>query len=323
MVKVAVTQQEPIWFDIAGTVEKTCRLIEEAAQNGAVLIAFPEVWIPGYPMWIWFRPVDPDLSTMYIKSSPSYDSPYIEEIRTAAKKHKIAVVLGLSENSGNSLYIGQCIISSVGQILMKRRKLKPTHMERTIYGDAGGSSLDNVVELEGVGKVGTLSCFENLQPLLKYHTISQREQIHISAWPPVQADEDWKGLFSMSAEGVQILSQTYAMESTSYVLHCTSVLTSSGLSAMNIEHMKPGGGYAAIFAPDGRRITEPIPPDQEGILYAELPLDGILPVRQFVDVVGHYSRPDLLWLGVDKKEKRCVRSHEVEGQLLDGGEKEV
>lgn len=140
--------------------------------------------------------------TQYIKNSLSYDSPFMKRICTTAKKHKIAVVLGLSENDGDSLYIAQCTISSTGDIINKRRKLKPTHAERTVFGDANAKSLFNVVDVEGVGKVGALSCFEHMQPLLKYHTISQREQIHVAAWPPIMPfDAQGEVLFSMSAEG--------------------------------------------------------------------------------------------------------------------------
>ncbi|KAF2178983.1 carbon-nitrogen hydrolase [Zopfia rhizophila CBS 207.26] len=307
MVKVAVTQQEPVWLDLAGTVNKTCRLIEEAASNGAELIAFPEVWISGYPMWIWSRPVDPALATLYIKNSLSYDSPEMEMICNSAKKSKIAVVLGFSENDGNSLYISQCTISSTGTILMKRRKLKPTHMERTVFGDASGKSLYNVADVDGVGKVGALSCWEHMQPLLKYHTISQREQIHVAAWPSIVPHPGGEALFSMSSEGCQTLSQTYAIESATFVLHCTSVLTKKGIDAMKTYDSplfgQEGGGHSAIFGPDGRRLSEPIRADQEGIVYGDLPMDLIVTVRHFVDCVGHYSRPELLWLGVDGREK--------------------
>lgn len=221
IVKVAVTQHEPVWFDLEATVDKTCRLIEEAASGGAQLIAFPEVWITGYPAWIWYasarssakyhvdhhirraRPVDPPLALKYIKSSLSYDSPLMHKICAAAKSSKIAVVLGFSENSHNSLYISQCTISASGEIIMKRRKFKPTHMERTVFGDAGGSSLNNVADVEGVGKVGALACWEHMQPLLKYHTMSLREQIHVAAWPPIHPFEEGSpGLYSMTSEGM-------------------------------------------------------------------------------------------------------------------------
>ena len=139
--------------------------------------------------------------TKYIKGSLSYDSPFMAQICDAARKSKIAVVLGFSENDNNSLYIAQCTISSAGEIIMKRRKLKPTHMERTVFGDAGGQSLNNVVEVEGVGKVGALACWEHMQPLLKYHTMSLNEEIHVAAWPPIHPHDGGNGLYSMSSEG--------------------------------------------------------------------------------------------------------------------------
>ena len=127
--------------------------------------------------------------------------------------------------------------------------------------------------------------------------------------------------------GVQNLSQTYAIESATFVLHCTSVMTQSGIDAMDTSSSplfaKPGGGYSAIFGPDGRRFSEPIPADQEGIVYADLPMDLLITMRSFVDCVGHYSRPDLLWLGVDKREKKHVRSEEgrVDVEKEDGEKK--
>lgn len=112
--------------------------------------------------------------------------------------------------------------------------------------------------------------------------------------------------------GCQSLSQTYAIESGAFVLHTTSVLSTSGIEAMKTHNSplfgKPGGGQSAVYGPDGRRLTELIPSEEEGIVYADLPMDLGVTIKHFVDVVGHYSRPDLLWLGVDGREKRCVRA---------------
>lgn len=142
------------------------------------------------------------MATTYIKNSLSYGSPEMNRICDVAKKSKIAVVLGFSENDGDSLYISQCIISAAGDILNKRRKLKPTHAERTVFGDADASTLFNVTEVEKVGRVGALSCFEHLQPLLKYHNISQKEQIHVAAWPPLHPfDPQGEALYSFTADG--------------------------------------------------------------------------------------------------------------------------
>jgi nitrilase len=127
------------------------------------------------------------------------------KICAAARTARIAVVLGFSENDHNSLYLAQCIISASGAIVMKRRKLKPTHMERTVFGDGDGASLNNVADVDGVGRVGALNCWEHMQPLLKYHTNSLHEQIHIAAWPPIHGAE--KGIngtipWSMRTEGM-------------------------------------------------------------------------------------------------------------------------
>jgi nitrilase len=125
----------------------------------------------------------------------------MQRIRATAAENHIAVALGYSENENNSLYIAQAYIGSDGTILMNRRKIKPTHLERTVFGDGNGSSLLNVIETPGVGKVGMLSCWEHTQSLLKYHTHSQGEQIHVAAWPPMLPFQEGKGLWSSSAEG--------------------------------------------------------------------------------------------------------------------------
>ncbi|KAI1444749.1 carbon-nitrogen hydrolase [Annulohypoxylon stygium] len=319
--RVAVIQSEPVWLDLAASVQKAIELIEEAAKGGARIVAFPESWIPGYPAWIWARPVDVELQTDYIYQSLSIGSDEMEEIKDAAKKHSIAVVLGFSERSpSNSVYIAQAIISPQGELALHRRKVKPTHMERTIFGDGSGDDLTNVVELDfgpiiGKVKVGTLACWEHTQPLLKYHTITQDEVIHISMWPPIDPSTgvDHPGLWSMTADGCQNLSQTYAIESGTYVLHATAVCTQDGVNHMRTQSgivcPKPGGGHSCIIGPDGRRLTSPLGdgnPETEGIVYGDLDLTKVVANRGFLDIVGHYSRPDLLWLGVDKQQKKVV-----------------
>ncbi|KAH4197922.1 hypothetical protein HBI24_137580 [Parastagonospora nodorum] len=309
-VRVAVAQFEPAWLDLEKAVEKTCRLIREAANNGAKLVAFPECWIPGYPAWIWARPVDFELSAAYIKNSLKVDSPEMKQICKAAAEHNIAVVLGFSENDHDSLYIAQAIISAEGKPEVLHRKLKATHMERTIFGDASGSSLDNVVHLPEVGRVGALACWEHAQPLLKYHTYHQNETIHVAAWPPVYEHNGGPDLWSMSSKGVRSLSQTYAIESQSFVLHTTAMISEEGISKLRTSSggtmNYPGGGSSAVFGPDGRLLAEGPVGTEEGFVYADLQPDDILKAKSFLDVCGHYSRPDMLWLGVDKKEKTHV-----------------
>ncbi|SCO45524.1 related to aliphatic nitrilase [Fusarium fujikuroi] len=308
-VRVAVTQAEPRWLDLQGSVDKTCALIGEAARGGAQLLAFPECWVTGYPAWIWARPVDTHLTSRYIKNCMRADGPEMAKIQQCAADNDITVVLGFSENFHNTLYISQAIIDADGKLLALRRKIKATHMERTIFGDASGDALTSVVDTK-VGRVGALSCWEHIQPLLKCYLYTHREQIHVAAWPPLHPHKG-EELWSMSREGARSLSQTYAIESQAFVLHATSVISKQGISLMNTEDGAvmniPGGGSSAIFGPDGRILTEDVPECDEGILYATLDLDEILRCKSFVDVCGHYSRPDMLWLGVDREVKKHVQ----------------
>jgi nitrilase len=321
-VRVAVTQAEPEWLDLAASVTKTCKIIEEAAAQKAQLVAFPECWIPGYPCWIWSRPVDFELGTKYIKNSLKVDSPEMQAITACAKENNIVVVLGFSENDNSSLYIAQALISASGEIVMRRRKVKPTHMERTVFGDGSGSSLSNVRAVPGIGNVGALACWEHTQPLLKYHTFLQREDLHVSAWPPLDPHPGGPALWSMSAEGCAGLSQTYAVESASFVLHCTAVFTEKGIEAMGTEggalFNAPGGGCSAVYGPDGRKLAGgDVGSTEEKMVVVDLDMDLILASRCFVDACGHYSRPDLLWLGVDDKEKKHRQG------INEGGEKKL
>ncbi|KAJ3574316.1 hypothetical protein NPX13_g4407 [Xylaria arbuscula] len=319
--RVAVTQAEPEWLDLKATVDKAVTIIAETAANGARLVAFPEVWVTGYPCWIWGRPVDPAMSTRYTLNALAVESEEMTRIKQAANENSIVVVLGFAERSPtNSLYISQAIISAQGELLLKRRKIKPTHVERTIFGDGSGPDLNNVVEIDfgaGIGtvKVGTLSCWEHAQPLLKYQTFAQAEAVHIAMWPPldphggVTAPTHW----AQSAEGCLNLSQTYAIEGGTFVLHCTSLASEKAIDTLQTQNClafnKPGGGHSCVIGPDGRRLTPPLGdgnPCTEGIVYADLDLTLVVTNRHFIDVVGHYSRPDLLWVGVDKRRKNAV-----------------
>jgi predicted amidohydrolase len=264
-----------------------------------------------------------ELQTRYIYNALPVESRAMELVKAAAKENSIAVVLGFAEQSpSQSLYISQAIISPQGEVLTHRRKIRPTHMERTIFGDGSGGDLNNVVEIDfgaphGKIRVGCLACWEHTQPLLKYHTIAQREAIHVAMWPPIDpfpaGVNDFPGLWSMTADGCQNLSQTYAVESTAYVLHSTSVCTQKGIDVLKTQDglvcARPGGGHSCVIAPDGRRLTAPLGDGlaaTEGLVYADLDLSKAVAAKGFLDIVGHYSRPDLLWLGVDRRQKEPV-----------------
>jgi nitrilase len=313
------------------------------------------------------RPVDFEFGVKYIENSISIDSPEFRRIQGAAAENAISVALGFSERMGDSVYIAQALISETGDIAMKRRKMKPTHMERTIFGDASGDCLASVVKL-GTGKegaesvsVGSLSCWEHIQPLLKYYTFSQGEQVHVAAWPALDACPDESpGLWSMSADGEPLsfftaynsivsistlligilqkgcrnLSQTYAIEAQSFVLHCVTAFTDAAAEKMKTKGSPIMGsasvGFSAIIGPDGRLLTPREHPNEK-LIIADLDLSQVVKTKTFADASGHCklfqstivkhldkdgltrrvdSRPDLLWLGADPTIKPVIRTLE-------------
>lgn len=181
--RVAAVQAEPVWLNIEATVDKTISLIGEAAGAGASLVAFPETWIPGYPVFLWTLPAPEQMPYVgrYHANSMTVASEHMRRIREAARASGIAVVIGYSEKAFGTLYIAQTLIGAEGQILIHRRKLKPTHVERTLFGEGDGSDLQ-VVDTP-LGRVGALNCWEHLQPLTKYAMYAQNEQVHVAGWP--------------------------------------------------------------------------------------------------------------------------------------------
>ncbi|KAL3466858.1 carbon-nitrogen hydrolase [Aspergillus heterothallicus] len=310
-VKAAAIQAEPVWFDLKATVAKTCDLIKQAASKGAEIVAFPEAFVPGYPAWIWARSMDPALTLRYITNSLTLDSDEMRELQACAAEHTIVVCLGYSERIGSSLYIGQCTINNDGRILVARRKLKPVHMEKTVFGDGDGPSLENVAR-SSAGRVGVLSCGDHYNPLLVFNTYSQGEEIHVAAWPPVVPFREGGHVpYSMSAEAVSSISSVYSMQAQVFTLHSTAVISESSIEEFGLGNTPlfntPGGGNARIFAPDGRLLTTDLPPTEEGMVLAELDLDWVTRERAFLDNAGHLGKPEVLWLGRDSAVKGAVR----------------
>lgn len=174
----------------------------------------------------------------YMANSMCRESKEMERIKVAVKEAGIFVVLGYSERDGASLYIAQSFISTEGEIVHHRRKVKPTHVERAIWGDGQADSLKSVVDTP-FGKVGGLNCWENLQPLLRYYEYCQGVQIHIAGWPPmfpVPDPKEVKWPFVESATGNLLASQFVAIEGQTFVLVATQVLTEPNLKRLNLEN---------------------------------------------------------------------------------------
>jgi len=313
--KVAAVQAAPEFMDLEKGITKAIRLIEEAAAAGAELIAFPEVWLPGYPWWIWLD--SPAWGMQFVQrhfeNALVIGSPQWQRLCDAAAQNDIFVVLGFCERSGGTLYIAQAIIDDQGKVVATRRKLKPTHAERTVYGEGDGSDL--AVHDTTLGRMGALSCAEHIQPLSKYAMFSQNEQIHVAAWPSFSV---YRGAaFQLSAEANLAASQIYALEGGCYVLAPCATVSKEMLDMLADTPVKrqlllEGGGYAQIFGPDARPMCEPLPETAEGILYADVDLGFIGVAKAAYDPTGHYSRPDVVRLLLNKKPASRVHAFDPE-----------
>lgn len=308
--KAAVVQAAPVFLNLDATIDKTVALIEDAARNGARLIAFPETWLPGYPWYAWLDAPAlwlPRYTRRYFDNSLEYGTPQAERISKTARDNSIVVSMGLSERSGGSLYIAQWFIDSDGSTISQRRKLKPTHVERTIFGEGDGSDL--AVSDTRLGRVGGLCCWEHLQPLSKYAMYAQNEQVHVGAWPGFSLYEG--GAYALGPEVNTSASRIYAVEGQCFVLAPCAVVSQDMVEEMcttDVQKalLKTGGGYARIFGPDGQQLHESLPEGEEGLIYAEIDLGLISASKAVGDPTGHYSRPDVTQLLLNKTPRRAV-----------------
>lgn len=294
--KVAAVQVAPAFLDKAAGVAKAISLIETAAREGAKLIAFPECWIPGYPWWVWLDSPAWGMQFVrrHVENCITADGPEAQEIAAAAKANGIFVVLGYSERDAGSLYIAQMLINAEGEIVAARRKLKATHVERTVFGEGDGSDIK--VHDTALGRIGALCCWEHMNPLTKYAMYAQDEQIHVGAWPSFSLYEG--AAYALGPQLNTAISQVYAAEAQCFVIAACATVSADMVELMCDTPMKrqllqAGGGYAMIYGPDGAPLNTPLPPDQEGIVYAEIDLGMIAYAKAAADPAGHYSRPDV------------------------------
>ena len=325
--KVAAVQAAPVWLDLDATVDKCILYIEEAREKGCKLIAFPETFIPGYPWHIWLGApawgIARGFVQRYFDNSMTYDSPQAERLREAVKRAGITAVLGLSERSGGTLYIAQWIIGPDGETIATRRKLRPTHAERTVFGEGDGSDL--AVHDTPLGRLGALCCWENILSLNKYAMYSQHEQVHVACWPSFSTYEPFA--HALGWEVNNAVSTVYAVEGSCFVIAPCAVISQEMVDVLcdtpdkhSLTHA--GGGHAMIYGPDGKALTEKIAEDAEGLLIAELDLGLIGVSKNAIDPVGHYSRPDVTRLLFNKRPSRCVENFSLPADMLDTQELE-
>lgn len=297
----AVVQAAPIFLNCKATTEKACRLIRQAGENGAKLVAFPEAWIPTFPHWPRALPKgERELSQeAWIKlyqESLEIPGPETVVLGEAAKEAGCHVVIGVNERSrepGATLYNTLLFLSDEGEILGKRRKLLPTYEERCCWGSGGSADLP--VFETSLGSLSGLICGEHHHPLLRHALAVKGEQVHIAVWPK-------GGQLDRAAD---LLSRSHALESQIYVLMACGLLSpddvpdSFSLKERTLWNVNGGSG---IIGPDGEYLAGPVY-NKETILYGEIDPVAILKEKWKIDTVGHYSRNDVVQLVIlgDKK----------------------
>ena len=301
---MAAAQMAPVFLDRDATVEKTCRAMVEAGRNGAQLVAFPETFVPGYPYWALV--LDP-LSTRHwnrrlFEQSVEIPSPATEALCGAAREAGVYAVVGLDEREGGTLYNTQLFIGPGGEIVGRRRKLVPTSQERMVWGRGDGRDL-SIFDTPH-GKLGALICYEHSNALYRYALIAQGEEIHVANWP---GGLPWiNGIIDAAI-------RHYAFEAQAFVVNSTAVLTEEIIAALgsggSVGRLKQGGGYSAIVAPTGRFLAGPVE-DQETILYADCDFGLIADMKMIVDSAGHYARPDVVRLVVNRAAQRPLETTE-------------
>jgi nitrilase len=327
--KAAAIQAAPVFLDREATVEKSRRLIEEAAAKGAELIAFPEVFIPAYP-W-WHRLDNPYRARKYfpelVKNSVEIPSPAMDCICECARKSNVFVVMGINERVPQTLGTidnTNVLIDREGKILGAHRKLVPTFAEKLTWGGGDGSTL-KVYDTD-IGKLGMLNCGENTNSLARYALIGQGEQVHIANYPGQPAGDESK--YDL-AHAIEVRSAGHAFEGKLFNVVSCSIFTPEIAKVLGDteekKRMVSNGsiGLTAIYGPDGKRLAGPLDPNEEGMVIAEIDIEKIIVQKLQHDIVGHYQRFDVLSLNLNRRPLKPIWDTDAEEERSSLQKKEV
>ena len=296
--RVVIPQFAPVYLDKKASLAKALRLLREAKQQGAKLVAFGETWFPGYPKWLdvapqaalWDHAPTQQVFARLRNNSVTVPGPEIEALRKAARDLGLTVVIGVNERvdagPGNgTLYNSVLTITPAGKLANHHRKLVPTYTEKLVWGNGDGGGLTSVASGP---RVGALICWEHWMPLARMAMHNAGEHIHVALWPTAH-------------ELHQLCSRHYAFEGRCFVLAVGLMMAARDLPAEfgssrgSDPWLKRGG--SAIIAPDTRYVVEPVF-DREDFLVADLDLAEIDRAVLTLDVSGHYSRPDVFSFGI-------------------------
>jgi nitrilase len=304
VVRVAAVQAAPAFLDLEGGLGLLDEWARKAAAEGAAIVAFPETWLPGYPAWIdsspdaaiWGHAGSRALHARLLENAVVVPGPATARIGALARELGIALVIGVQERAGKTLYNALLVFGSDGGLLNHHRKLVPTYTERLVWGQGDGQGL-RAVDVAGT-KLGGLICWEHWMPLARQAMHDAGEEIHVAAWPGVH-------------EMHLIASRHYAFEGRCFVIAAGSILRVDQMPpelppaekyARNPKGLMIPGG-SAIIGPDGTVRAGPVF-DAETVIVADCDLAEIAKEAQTLDVSGHYSRPDVLELRIKESGPR-------------------
>ncbi len=304
LLRVAAAQLAPVWLDRAATLTKICNAIREAADNGAQLVCFGETLLPGYPFWIertdgarFNSAVQKTIHAHYVDQAVNLVAGDLKPVCDLAKSRGIAIYLGLLERGmdrgGHSVYCSLVYIDAHGVIGSVHRKLMPTYEERLSWAQGDGHGLRT--HSLGAFTVGGLNCWENWMPLPRAALYAQGEDLHIAVWPG-------------NARNTGDITRFIARESRSFVISASGLmrredfLSSTPHRDLIMKDCEPllADGGSCIAGPDGEWLIEPVT-GIETILYADLDPARVREERQNFDPAGHYSRPDVTRLIVNRE----------------------
>jgi aliphatic nitrilase len=316
--KVAAAHVAPVFLDTDRSVDRACSVIEEAAGHGARLVAFPESFLPGFPVWAAVEaPIRThELFKRLAASAVEIDGPELARVCQVARRNGIFVSIGFTEGTRISvgcLWNSNALIGADGAVLNHHRKLVPTFYEKLIWANGDGRGL-RVSDTE-LGRIGMLICGENTNPLARFALMAQGEQVHISSYPPAWPTRPPEGPGNYDlAQAIRIRAGAHAFEAKAFNLVASSCIDRTlreaidgalGREALRILEQSPAG-LSAVFDPTGNPMGPPLSRD-EGILYADIDLAQSVEPKQFHDLVGYYNRFDVFSLSVNRSAHRPAR----------------
>lgn len=308
--KAAACHVASCFNDAQATTEKTVSLIAEAAKGGAALVAFPEGFLPGFPVWAALRaPIENhEFFRRLVAEAVLIDGPEITKVREAARRHGVMVSLGFTEGTRASvgcIWNSNVLIGPDGAVLNHHRKLVPTYFEKLVWANGDARGL-RVVDTD-LGRIGMLICGENTNPLSRYALMADGEQVHISSYPPFWPTRppSENGAYDLR-RAIEIRAGAHAFEAKVHNIVSSAVADEAMLEAVakgdrkvrEIMEQSPKG-VSVILDPAGEAISD-IASGDEQIIYAEIDTARSVEVKQFHDVTGYYNRFDIFDLTVDR-----------------------